>query len=304
MKKPSDSAQYFYQTSTLRTVISDSQTRSFLRTGSKPLAEIGDQETRNANLLATDEMDSVLIVSTPEGGANTHCYTAFGHNDKYPPERAAIGFNGEVMANNMHLYLLGQGHRGYSTELGRFVSPDNAESPFGLGGPNPFAYCLNDPVNRTDGSGMWSLFKPRTWFRSDQQKLKQRLTSINNINNVLAEKTSALDTLVKENKHFDLATKRDIDATRIEVRKTLKASMQKSGRINKYMDPDKIYIFPEQEKARQAISNSIAPTLPGAARGNLKQRTMLDLPQIRDDAYDDANYKSPVAAKNTQVRQQ
>ncbi|MGN6082768.1 RHS repeat-associated core domain-containing protein [Trinickia sp.] len=52
-------------------------------------------------------------------------------------------------------YLLGNGHRLYLPGLMRFSSMD-AESPFHLGGVNPYVYCLGDPINRADPGGDFS----------------------------------------------------------------------------------------------------------------------------------------------------
>ncbi len=134
MKISPDTAKYFYHASKLTTVIENDQKCSILRIGSLPLAESSGKEASSSKLLATDEMASVLIVSTHDGKQNNQNYTAFGYNNELPSASAAMGFNGEYMLKNMHLYILGQGHRGYSTEIGRFIAPDNAESPFGRGG--------------------------------------------------------------------------------------------------------------------------------------------------------------------------
>ena len=40
----------------------------------------------------------------------------------------------------------------YRPVLRRFLAPD-ADSPFGEGGLNTYAYCAGDPVNRVDPSG-------------------------------------------------------------------------------------------------------------------------------------------------------
>ena len=51
-------------------------------------------------------------------------------------------------------------NRYYNTEVGRFISADDTEY-LGADGSalsyNLFAYCLNNPVNRTDADGNWSL---------------------------------------------------------------------------------------------------------------------------------------------------
>lgn len=53
-------------------------------------------------------------------------------------------------------YVLGNGYRAYNPILMRFNSPDSW-SPFGRGGLNAYVYCLDDPVNRQDPSGHFSL---------------------------------------------------------------------------------------------------------------------------------------------------
>lgn len=45
----------------------------------------------------------------------------------------------------------------YSPVMMRFVSSDRL-SPFGKGGINAYAYCLNDPINCTDPSGRFPIW--------------------------------------------------------------------------------------------------------------------------------------------------
>ncbi|WP_240324355.1 RHS repeat-associated core domain-containing protein [Trinickia diaoshuihuensis] len=54
-------------------------------------------------------------------------------------------------------YPLGNGYRWYLPGLMRFNAPDE-DSPFDAGGPNPYAYCADDPVNHSDPTGhvSWS----------------------------------------------------------------------------------------------------------------------------------------------------
>lgn len=49
--------------------------------------------------------------------------------------------------------------RYYDPEIGRFISADSVMSDVGgdMLGSNLFAYCLNNPVNRTDPNGNWSM---------------------------------------------------------------------------------------------------------------------------------------------------
>lgn len=53
-------------------------------------------------------------------------------------------------------YALGAGHRVYSSTLRRFLQPDRL-SPFMPSELNSYSYCLNDPINREDPSGRWSV---------------------------------------------------------------------------------------------------------------------------------------------------
>lgn len=49
-------------------------------------------------------------------------------------------------------YPLGNGYRSCLPELMRFAQPDDL-SPFGEGSINSYAYCSDDPINRSDPSG-------------------------------------------------------------------------------------------------------------------------------------------------------
>lgn len=62
------------------------------------------------------------------------------------------GYNGMRTDTLTGHQYLGNGYRGYSPSLFRFVSHDNW-SPFGAGGLNGYAYCNGDPVDLDDPSG-------------------------------------------------------------------------------------------------------------------------------------------------------
>lgn len=66
-----------------------------------------------------------------------------------------LGFNGERQDDLSRSTHLGNGYRAYNPVLMRFHCPDFL-SPFREGGINSYAYCLGDPVNRTDPSGHMS----------------------------------------------------------------------------------------------------------------------------------------------------
>jgi RHS repeat-associated protein len=64
----------------------------------------------------------------------------------------AFDFTGECRDSVLAAYPLGNGYRCYFPGLMRFNVPD-AMSPFDAGGLNPYAYCADDPINRSDPSG-------------------------------------------------------------------------------------------------------------------------------------------------------
>lgn len=66
--------------------------------------------------------------------------------------RGCLGFAGQWQELGAGLYLPGNGYRGYSPALGRFLQPD-AGSPFLQGGIHAYAYCAADPINRADYNG-------------------------------------------------------------------------------------------------------------------------------------------------------
>ncbi|TRO36278.1 RHS repeat-associated core domain-containing protein [Pseudomonas putida] len=302
MKNSPDTPKYFYQTNKLTTVIGNDQKRSILRIGTLPLAESAGKEAKSSQLLATDEMDSVLVVSTPDGKQNNHNYTPFGYNDKLPSGSTAMGFNGEFILENMHLYLLGQGHRGFSTEMRRFIGPDNAESPFARGGVNAFAYCVNDPVNRKDETGMWGIFKPRTWFRSNQAKMEQRLASIDIINKTMKEQTDKLNALVKKRERGGKTVAPRIEAARETLQKTLDRGLRKARGINKYVESkDHAYIFSEHYYAEKAIINS-EPDTYRPKSGNKDSGNMFYTRKKYDDPNDDRNYQFGATDANNETR--
>ncbi len=102
-------------------------------------------------LLATDSQASVLD-ELDTATIRARAYTAYGQQAL---AGSALGFNGQRSEPHGH-YLLGNGYRGYSPSLRRFLSADRI-SPFGRGGLNAYTYCQGDPVNRVDPNGAFSL---------------------------------------------------------------------------------------------------------------------------------------------------
>ena len=100
----------------------------------------------------------------------TYGYSPFGYAQGLETNQLSLGFNGELVQPTTAAYLLGSGYRAYSTSLMRFLSPDNA-SPFLAGGINPYAYCDEDPINKSDPSGQFAITRPARNILSNILKL-------------------------------------------------------------------------------------------------------------------------------------
>lgn len=69
--------------------------------------------------------------------------------------KPCVGLQGQLLDwldDSTPYYHLGHGARSFNPVSQRFVSMD-PYSPFAGGGDNPYAFCLGDPVNRSDPSG-------------------------------------------------------------------------------------------------------------------------------------------------------
>lgn len=151
-------AQRFYQKNQLITEVQGAVKRSIMQSDGQPLAQQQRQGSAavEASLLATDLQGSVLKVLD---AIQSHplAYTPYGHRPLGNGLLSLLGFNAERPDPVTGCYLLGTGHhRPFNPVLGRFICPDN-RSPFGAGGLNAYAYCLGDPVNRSDPNGHWSI---------------------------------------------------------------------------------------------------------------------------------------------------
>lgn len=79
-------------------------------------------------------------------------YTPYGFQEAGARRTSVVNFNGQRLDRCTGVYLLGNGYRGFSPALMRFVAPDSW-SPFGAGGLNAYAYCAGDPLTSSDPSG-------------------------------------------------------------------------------------------------------------------------------------------------------
>ncbi|WP_434696587.1 RHS repeat-associated core domain-containing protein [Pseudomonas sp. Z1-14] len=151
------STQRFYLQNRLSSEIQGSVQRSVFQHDDQLLAQQQCQnEVRETYLLATDQRRSVLK-GLDATQPHSLAYTAYGHGSENGL-LSLLGFNGERPDPVTGHYLLGNGYRAFNPVLMRFHSPDNL-SPFGKGGLNAYAYCLGDPVNKTDPTGHF----PNLW---------------------------------------------------------------------------------------------------------------------------------------------
>lgn len=110
-----------------------------------PQHDVDDSSLR----LATEDL--VRTISSGNHSVSPRAYTVQGY--LHPGiQSGLLGYSGQLIQENTHGYLLGNGNRLFNPGLGRFSSPDSL-SPFGKGGRNAYAYCEGDPVNHVDPTG-------------------------------------------------------------------------------------------------------------------------------------------------------
>ena len=159
---PKETVHRFYMDGRLATECSPSGSRSYLRNATSLLAQHAPDGSDAPCLLATDANGSV-IYELDTIGAQHPCYAPYGERSPAAQATRPMAFNGEPLDRHTGGYLLGNGYRLYNPTLRRFASPDEM-SPFDAGGPNAYAYCAGDPVNRTDPSGRFSIATAMPWF--------------------------------------------------------------------------------------------------------------------------------------------
>ena len=109
-------------------------------------------------------------------------YDAFGYPYFYDGNGSAMTVNGQPGSawGNRFLFtgreyiselkLYDYRNRLYQPELGRFMQPDPKE--FGAGDYNLYRYCHNDPVNKSDPTGLYLTYSDN-WSESDAEIFKQ-----------------------------------------------------------------------------------------------------------------------------------
>lgn len=110
---------------------------------------------KQTSLLATSITQSVITTVNTDN-VSVRSYSPFGFLNRHRSIDATCAFNGCYHEPATHIYLLGNGYRAFNPLLMRFHSPDSL-SPFTEGGLNAYAYVGNDPANRIDPSGHFSI---------------------------------------------------------------------------------------------------------------------------------------------------
>lgn len=145
-----------YRGNKLVAITSGDQKISFLSDGKTCWGQITTQKNGSSQirLWATDSHQSVLAWCDTQkpGSIKQQQYMPYGYGTA-----DFVGFNGQWRDPITGWYHIGNGCRVYNPVLMRFHSPDQW-SPFLSGDINPYAYCLNDPVNRVDPTGHVSVF--------------------------------------------------------------------------------------------------------------------------------------------------
>ena len=108
----------------------------------------------STNLLITDPAHTVQGAV----GSQRRAYTAYGGLPR-AHTLPTCAYIGQARDRLTGCYHLGNGRRTYNPSLMRLHSPDRF-SPFGRGGLNAYAYCLGDPINRSDPTGNQGTYHP------------------------------------------------------------------------------------------------------------------------------------------------
>lgn len=148
--------------------------------------------TRDAStaLLTTDQQRTVSsAVDTTQH--RPICYTPYGYQHGIESPHRVPAFNGETPDPITGHYLLGNGYRAFNPTTMRFNSPDNA-SPFAAGGLNAYAYCLGDPVNRSDPTGHFPTEIIKMLSKTINNTDALRIPVLHDLVSISAAATSAL----------------------------------------------------------------------------------------------------------------
>ena len=126
--------------------------------------QVGDAKG-NYYYVTNVQGDVVAIVNDAGEAVVTYTYDAWGNILEVGGSMAStlgvynpLRYRGYVYDNETGLYYVSS--RYYDPEIGRFINADDIDYLGADGSPlsyNLFAYCMNNPVNRFDVNGNWSL---------------------------------------------------------------------------------------------------------------------------------------------------
>ncbi|MEU8868284.1 polymorphic toxin-type HINT domain-containing protein, partial [Streptomyces umbrinus] len=106
-------------------------------------------------LTADTQASTQIAVDTSTGASTRRRYTPFGDERSGTlPTGTDAGFLGKTEDTSTGLSLLGA--RAYDPNLGRFLSPDPLTTPYDPQNLSAYSYSINDPINRSDPSGLIS----------------------------------------------------------------------------------------------------------------------------------------------------
>lgn len=108
-------------------------------------------------------------------------YSVYGYFSLADIGFSTLSFTGQLRDKLTGCYLLGNGYRGFSPTLMRFIIPD-IFSPFDIGGINPYCYCSGDPINKYDPTGEAGVPKqPSSFPPAGGFRFKGRAENINKV---------------------------------------------------------------------------------------------------------------------------
>lgn len=144
----------------LDTLVEGSRKLRYINERGEVLARTGGVE--GPQLHVNDAAGSVRGVSAPGQAHVRRHYAPYGDGEIVPVDGTARSmadlqvpaFNGERLDMAVGLYHLGNGRRAYDPRLMVFISADLL-APFDQGGINSYAYCVCNPINLADPSGLW-----------------------------------------------------------------------------------------------------------------------------------------------------
>jgi len=139
--------KFFYRSGVITTIVGSESGMSLMRKNYSVLAALGEGE--HSRIFACDKQGSVMLDMCRESNAHQR-FTPYGFSTRIP--LSPVAFKGDYFDPISQGYPLGTGYRAYSPILMRFKSPDSL-SPFGVGGLNPYAFVVGDPINLNDIDG-------------------------------------------------------------------------------------------------------------------------------------------------------